>query len=685
MSEPQTIVVAHRPRDAGVMALATPSRGASMTSPRRWPWRTMMVVSLTLAIVASAGIWLTVHPTYRVGAMLHVDPVAGSGSATGDVAVAHYRQHVATEIVNVTSRAVLDATMSTPQVQSLASVRGMSDPAAEIAGRLVATPVDGTQLVEVTMTGDHPSDMAVIVNALVQCYLSHHGRREQARETRITQVLREEEQTLQADLAANAASRQQAASMPGAPPGASIGAIDTRMEQLRQELTRLEQARAVATSRHSALLAARAGGGPVGGDPDELEQFLSTDGDLQILNRQLERIETEAFEDRRMGRSQRHPDVRLKDERLAALRERIRRRESELRDPFVSTMIRKLEAEVADIDTSAAVIAAELDTLARQRARVAERTRLLDNLDHRRRRLEEDHSRVRQKIRDVAVEENKRASVTVRSPARTPSAPNVDHRPVYIAAAAVISLLAGAGVALVRHRPAADFCDPDKFARRAGIRMLGSVESVHGDWVAVHAVDHRLLDPVAGGAAGERPPVTAHARSRMITSAAASRGKSAFAANLARSLSARGRRVLLIDADLESRNITLEMAMLDRKGLADLLNGTTTAGDVAHAGDVDNLTVLPAGASNTWVDERLCTQEAQATLRSVFAGFDEVIIDAPPVLTTGDAVLLASFVDEVILVVQPGKAAERQAQQARRLFDFVGGNVVGVVLDTVTS
>jgi capsular exopolysaccharide synthesis family protein len=171
----------------------------------------------------------------------------------------------------------------------------------------------------------------------------------------------------------------------------------------------------------------------------------------------------------------------------------------------------------------------------------------------------------------------------------------------------------------------------------------------------------------------------------MITSAAASRGKSSFAAGLARSLSDHGRRVLLIDADLESRHITLEMAMVDCAGLAELLGGTASADEVTHAGGIDNLTVLPAGTSDTRVGERLCAREAQATLRSVFAGFDEVIIDAPPVLTTGDAVLLAGFADEVILVLQPGKAAERQAQQARRLFDFVGGNVVGAVLDTVSS
>jgi len=75
--------------------------------------------------------------------------------------------------------------------------------------------------------------------------------------------------------------------------------------------------------------------------------------------------------------------------------------------------------------------------------------------------------------------------------------------------------------------------------------------------------------------------------------------------------------------------------------------------------------------------------DAQARRRSLFAGFDEVIVDSPPVLAKSDTVVLATVVDEVVLVLRAGRSTQEEARAARQYLAAVGGNVVGVILNAV--
>jgi tyrosine-protein kinase Etk/Wzc len=67
----------------------------------------------------------------------------------------------------------------------------------------------------------------------------------------------------------------------------------------------------------------------------------------------------------------------------------------------------------------------------------------------------------------------------------------------------------------------------------------------------------------------------------------------------------------------------------------------------------------------------------------LFAGFDEVIVDSPPVLAKSDTVVLATLVDEVVLVLRAGRSTQEEARAARQYLAAVGGNVVGVILNAV--
>ena len=72
-----------------------------------------------------------------------------------------------------------------------------------------------------------------------------------------------------------------------------------------------------------------------------------------------------------------------------------------------------------------------------------------------------------------------------------------------------------------------------------------------------------------------------------------------------------------------------------------------------------------------------------AILKGVKEGIDFVVIDSPPVLAVTDAVVLASRVDGVIVVVKPGVTKLAACKQAVEQLRRVGANLLGVILNEV--
>ena len=63
--------------------------------------------------------------------------------------------------------------------------------------------------------------------------------------------------------------------------------------------------------------------------------------------------------------------------------------------------------------------------------------------------------------------------------------------------------------------------------------------------------------------------------------------------------------------------------------------------------------------------------------------FEYVILDAPPVLTVTDAVVLASQVDTAILVLRWGKTGSQALHRSRDLLLRAQARIAGVVVDAV--
>lgn len=70
-----------------------------------------------------------------------------------------------------------------------------------------------------------------------------------------------------------------------------------------------------------------------------------------------------------------------------------------------------------------------------------------------------------------------------------------------------------------------------------------------------------------------------------------------------------------------------------------------------------------------------------ALLARLHSQFDFIDIDAPPVNSYADTSVLATKVDDVILVVEADVTPLYEAETAKRQLDKVGARILGVVLN----
>jgi protein-tyrosine kinase len=169
----------------------------------------------------------------------------------------------------------------------------------------------------------------------------------------------------------------------------------------------------------------------------------------------------------------------------------------------------------------------------------------------------------------------------------------------------------------------------------------------------------------------------------LVTSALPKEGKSFTSANLAQVIARqRGRRVLLVDADLRNPQLHNLLGAEAGPGLSEYLGGESDEYSILQRGPMEGLFLIPAGRVISNPAELLANGRMKVLLNRLQPLFDWTIIDSPPVVPVSDAAVLAKDCDGVLLVVRSKSTPIDAARRARA--EFTGRNVVGVVLNGIT-
>jgi succinoglycan biosynthesis transport protein ExoP len=174
-------------------------------------------------------------------------------------------------------------------------------------------------------------------------------------------------------------------------------------------------------------------------------------------------------------------------------------------------------------------------------------------------------------------------------------------------------------------------------------------------------------------------------RSIMVTSAGPSEGKSTTAANLAVVLAQAGKEVILVDADLRRPIQHRFFELPNSRGLTTaLLDLEAPVGEHIQHTSVPGLRVMTSSAIPPNPAELLGSQRQAELLAALQTEAEIIVVDSPPVLTVTDALIMASRMSGVLLVVEAGSTRRAGLQKAMDALKHAGGRVLGVTLNRMT-
>lgn len=257
--------------------------------------------------------------------------------------------------------------------------------------------------------------------------------------------------------------------------------------------------------------------------------------------------------------------------------------------------------------------------------------------------------------------------------------------------AAFVGLLVAAGIVFLLEYLDDTIKDASEVQATVGLPTLGTILRMKGGRERRQMYRlATLLNPRSRAAEAYRSlrtnvefaSVDAPIQTVLVTSAVPSEGKSVTAANLAIAFAQAGRPTLLIDTDLRQPDMQDLFRLPNERGLTTVLRSDDESLEsVIHKSEQDNLDVLTSGPLPANPAELLGSQRMKTVLRSLRAGHDLLIFDSPPLGIVADAVVLSSFLDATILVIDAGRTRSAAVRQARDALAKAGANVLGVVLN----
>jgi len=177
--------------------------------------------------------------------------------------------------------------------------------------------------------------------------------------------------------------------------------------------------------------------------------------------------------------------------------------------------------------------------------------------------------------------------------------------------------------------------------------------------------------------------ITSGIRSILITSAGPGEGKSSCAAHMAIAHAERGKKTLLIDADLRRPYQHTFFNLSNDVGLADVIARGATLSEIRQSiSGLDTLDVIVTGDSSETIYHRVGSTVARL-LTMARGEYELIIIDAPPMLFLAEPIQIASLADGVLVVSNAEQTHHRSVARVLTILRRVHAKVIGIVLNEV--
>lgn len=177
----------------------------------------------------------------------------------------------------------------------------------------------------------------------------------------------------------------------------------------------------------------------------------------------------------------------------------------------------------------------------------------------------------------------------------------------------------------------------------------------------------------------------------LVTSSMPFEGKSYIASNMAISFAEIGKKVVLIDADMNSGRLDKLFNLPNNLGLSNYLSGLDANGvetneflnKFVKETAIKNLNLITSGTVPPNSSELLATTKMTELIKDLKVFYDIVIIDGTSCLTSTDSLILTRLVGSTVIVANYRKTKKDDILKTKRDIQNVGGKITGVVLNRV--
>lgn len=262
---------------------------------------------------------------------------------------------------------------------------------------------------------------------------------------------------------------------------------------------------------------------------------------------------------------------------------------------------------------------------------------------------------------------------------------------VNLAIATMLGLILFAIVVLLKQIFAVGVGSAEEVESIFGIEFLAAIPRLrHGDDISiinqvVEAPNSPFAESLRALAAGLFMPGQERPRVIALTSPHASEGKSTTAIALGRSQALRGKRVLVIDCDLQRPTFHQRFGIgHSGPGLIEVLRGQAQLSDGVVADSLTSARFLPAG-NVIEPDQSIAFDQLEALVAEARTQYDLVVLDLPPVLQVAEARVIAAVSDSVVLLTRWKHTSRHAIEFAITVLARAGNSVRGLVLTGVPA
>ena len=174
--------------------------------------------------------------------------------------------------------------------------------------------------------------------------------------------------------------------------------------------------------------------------------------------------------------------------------------------------------------------------------------------------------------------------------------------------------------------------------------------------------------PLIQACLGKGPARVQNANRIMVTSSVPGEGKSFIAMNLALSIAAeRDHRVLLIDADTTRPSLSRLLGISEKFGLLDLLAaGSRDYQKALIQTNVERLAVISTGPRRGHATELLASEDMGRLVQDLASEYTDriLIFDTPPLLAAPEPAVLASYMGQLLVVVEADRTTQETLKSA---------------------